>query len=304
MHLSKEVLNSIQNNLVFHSVDEIFIVSDCEQVVNKKSNLSSMDCVYWLDYSPLTEQDLKKSKGILLVNKKNIRLFQKKQLDANKVISSDDPKLLFLAIDEYLRNQTVFPEIHPSAQINPAAQIGENVFIGPGAILEACYIGNNSVIHAHCSIGKNVKIGSNAVIYSGTRIGFNVFGFKKNHAGEWTRLHQIAGVTIGNNVTIGSNTCINSGFITDTIIKDHAYIDSLCQIGESVIVGNNTVVAASCFIATNTRIGDRCWISPNVSIIENIEIVDDVFVGIGSVVLRNIKKPCRVFGVPAKSIDI
>jgi serine acetyltransferase len=49
-------------------------------------------------------------------------------------------------------------------------------------------------------------------------------------------------------------------------------------------------------------IGKRGWISPNVSIRENVKITDDVFVGIGSVVLRSIKEPCRVFGNPAKKI--
>lgn len=303
MHLSKEVLNSIQPNLLFHGADEIFVISDCEHILNKKSKRTSLSCIYWLDYSPLNEIDFTRNNGIFLVSKKSFQSFGGANLDNAKIIASDDPKFLFLAIDEYLRNETVVPEIHPSAQISRKAVLGENVFIGPGVILDACHIGDNSVIHAHCSIGRGVKIGCNTVIYGGSRIGFNVFGFKKNQLGEWARFQQIAGVKIGDNVTIGANTCINNGFITDTIIQDNTFVDSLCQIGESVVIGSNTIIAASCIIATNTSIGDRCWISPNVSIRENIKIVDDVFVGIGSVVLRSIKIPCRVFGVPAKLID-
>ncbi|MDA3867350.1 MAG: hypothetical protein PF489_11475 [Salinivirgaceae bacterium] len=116
------------------------------------------------------------------------------------------------------------------------------------------------------------------------------------------KYQQIAGVKIGNNVTIGSNTCINNGFITDTKIHNNSFIDSLCQIQGSVEIGEKSIIAAGSFIATNVSIGKRGWISPNVSIRENVKITDDVFVGIGSVVLRSIKEPCRVFGNPAKKI--
>jgi UDP-3-O-[3-hydroxymyristoyl] glucosamine N-acyltransferase len=305
MYLSKEVLNSIQNHLIFFNLSEVFVIADCEQILDRKNKMLIADCIYWLDYSPLNENDFIKSKGVILINKKELGLFRDDLFNSNRIIVADNPRLLFRAIDEFLIKETTVPEIHPTANVHPFAILGTNILIGPGSVIEeSCQLGDNVLIHDHCSIGKGVQIGHNTVIHSGSRIGFNVFGFKKNQSGDWMKFQQIASVTIGNNVTIGANTCINNGFMTDTVISDFVFIDSLCQIGESVIIGQNTIIAAHCFIAANTKIGSRCWISPNVSIRENVHIVDDVFIGIGSVVLRNIKLPCRVFGIPAKRLSL
>ena len=72
-------------------------------------------------------------------------------------------------------------------------------------------------------------------------------------------------------------------------------------IGHQSQIGNNCLVAASCTIGARTIIRDRVYLSKGVLINLGIEIVSDVFVGLGSVVLRSIKKK-KVFGYPAKEL--
>lgn len=302
MLVSREVLNSVQKNLNFFNIDEIIDISDIEHVKETKNKRFVDDFLYWMDFENLDLNDLKQKRGVLLVNRKQINKVVNLKLFTSRIIVAEDPGILFFAIAEFFLNYEIIPKIHPSAVINPSAVLGNNIYIGPGAEIDACEIGDNCIIHSHCSIGDRTKIGNNAVIHSGAKIGFNVFSFKQNPSGNWIKYQQIAGVKIGNNVTIGSNTCINNGFITDTVIHNNSFIDSLCQIQGSVVIGSNSIIAAQSFIATNVKIGKRCWISPNVSIREDINITDDVFIGIGSVVLRSIKKSCRVFGIPAKEL--
>jgi acetyltransferase-like isoleucine patch superfamily enzyme len=48
------------------------------------------------------------------------------------------------------------------------------------------------------------------------------------------------------------------------------------------------------------RIGSNCWIGANAVILPGVEIGDNVIIGAGSVVTKNIPSNCTVKGVPAK----
>lgn len=302
MIISKEVLISFQDDIEFYNLDDLFEINDLEFIDKNYEGFQREDCLFWIDQKIIRLSSFNKSKGVILISKESYKRSYKLKSINFSLIVARNPKQIFLTIEEFLLQNDIVPAIHPLATVHLNAKIGNNVYIGPGCVIDQCEIGNNCIIHSNCSIGKGVKIGNNSIVHSGANLGFNVFSFKQNTVGTWIKHQQIAGVSIGKHVTIGSNTCINNGFVIDTIISDKVFIDSLCQVQGSVYIGESTIVAASTFIASNVTIGARCWISPNVSIKENISIVDDVFVGIGSVVLRNIKKPCRVFGVPAKLI--
>jgi UDP-3-O-[3-hydroxymyristoyl] glucosamine N-acyltransferase len=303
MLFSKEVLLNIEPEATFYNLEDLFFLSDCEDNLNNEDCHENKACLLKVNQGDARKIKQKDLKCILLVAPETIKHLPKPLLDKNSIIATNNPAKLFEAVLEILHDNSLVPEVHLTAIVHPDAKIGENVSIGAySTIAEDSTIGNNCIIHEHCSIGKHATIGNNTIFHSGAKIGFNVFGFKRNPEGVWAKYQQIAGVKIGNNVTIGSNTCINNGFAKDTIINDNAFIDSLCQIGEEVIINSGTIVAASCFIAANTKVGKNCWISPNVSIRENLTIADDVFIGIGSVVIKSIKRSGRFFGVPAKPI--
>jgi UDP-3-O-[3-hydroxymyristoyl] glucosamine N-acyltransferase len=301
MYLTIEFLKSIQQDLIFHSIEKSINISDCERVCDKIENELPLETLFWMDYIVI-EKDLENQSAILLIEKNHYKKLKTEKIGQCRIIASSDPKLIYLTICSLFDTEEIIREIQPTAIVHPKAKIGINVYIGHNSYIDECIIGDNCIIHENVSISKGVKIGKNTVIQSGAKIGLNIFGYEKNPVGEWVKYPQIGFVRIGNNVTIGSNTCISNGLMSDTLIEDDTVIDNLCQIGSSVVINQGTKIAANSSISNNTKIGKRCWIAPGVTVKENLLITDDVFIGIGSVVVRNIKKSCTVFGVPAAPI--
>ena len=106
-------------------------------------------------------------------------------------------------------------------------------------------------------------------------------------------------VVIGDNVDIGANTTIERGTIDDTVIENGVKIDDLCQISHNVHIGENTNIITNTSIYGSVNIGKNCYIAT--SIIRNqLKIGDNVTIGMGSVVVKDIQDGSLVFGNPAK----
>jgi len=73
-------------------------------------------------------------------------------------------------------------------------------------------------------------------------------------------------------------------------------------IGHEAIIGDCNLIAANTLIGARTIIGNRVYISNSSTVSLGINICDDVFIGVGSVVVKSIKRPKKVFGNPAKEI--
>ena len=56
-------------------------------------------------------------------------------------------------------------------------------------------------------------------------------------------------------------------------------------------------------MAGSTTVGENAWLAPGVVLNNAVNVGDNSYVGIGSVVLKKVKDGRRVFGVPAGNID-
>ena len=72
---------------------------------------------------------------------------------------------------ELLRTTDTTMNIHPTAVVDPSAQLGVEVTIGPFAIIEAdvaigdaCVIAGHAQLLGHVELGQGNKIGSGAII--------------------------------------------------------------------------------------------------------------------------------------------
>lgn len=198
------------------------------------------------------------------------------------------------------------PGIHASAvigencQIDATASIGPHCVIGDNVIIAAhAIIGASSIINDRCSIGADsrlwpkttlyhdVTVGERAIIHSGVVIGSDGFGFAQNK-GQWEKIPQLGGVTIGNDVEIGANTAIDRGALENTEIKDGVKIDNLVQIAHNVVVGEHTAIAGCVAIAGSTKIGRYCAIGGTAAIAGHLAICDGVIITGGSLVAQSI----------------
>jgi UDP-3-O-[3-hydroxymyristoyl] glucosamine N-acyltransferase len=215
---------------------------------------------------------------------------------------------------------TFRPGVHPSAVIDPSAQLGQRVSIQPHAVIEAdakigddsvigagSYIGHETVIGTACLIYPRVtirersRIGSRVIIHSGAVIGADGFGFEMVD-GRQEKIEQLGIVQIDDDVEIGANTTVDRARFGRTWIQQGVKIDNLVQIAHNVVIGKNSVIVAQTGISGSTRVGERVTMAGQVGIVGHVEIADGSVIAAQSGVSKSV--PGGVwFGYPAGPID-
>jgi UDP-3-O-[3-hydroxymyristoyl] glucosamine N-acyltransferase len=215
---------------------------------------------------------------------------------------TDDPRLAYARIVECLAQKVVKPGIHPTAFVEPNAEIGEDVFIGPMCYVGCSRIGDGSILYGSNHIYDGVEIGRNVKIHAGVVVGADGFGYVKNEEGELEKFPHIGGVLIEDNVEIGANSCIDRATLGNTIIKEGACIDNLVHIAHNVVVGRNAAVIAHAMVGGSTVIGDQTWIAPSACLRNGISIGDNVTIGLAALVTKNVPDGETWAGFPARKL--
>jgi UDP-3-O-[3-hydroxymyristoyl] glucosamine N-acyltransferase len=211
---------------------------------------------------------------------------------------------------------TFAPGIHPSAVVDPSAQLGDRVSIQPLAVIEAgakigdetiigagsyvgheAFIGSACHIYPHVTIRERSLIGSRVIIHSGAVIGADGFGFEMVD-GRQKKIQQLGIVQIDDDVEIGANTTVDRARFGRTWIQQGVKIDNLVQIAHNVVIGKNSVIVAQTGISGSTRVGERVMMGGQVGIIGHVEIGDGTAIGAQSGISKS--TPGGVwFGSPA-----
>ena len=218
----------------------------------------------------------------------------------------DNPRLAFVHVTNQIynnKNKTKMIGISPHAIISENAKIGSNCYVGHYATIgDNCIIGDNTVIYDKVTLVQNCSIGSGCIIQPGVTMGADGFAFERHPNGELERFPHIRGVKIGNNVEICANTNIARGSLTDTVIGDNSKVDALVQIAHNVRIGKNSEICTGTIIGGSTSIGDMTWTGLNSTLKDNIKVGNNVLIGAGAAVIKDVSDGDVVAGVPAKSI--
>ncbi len=86
------------------------------------------------------------------------------------------PRLALAGITAAFAHQPeVAPGIHPTAVIDPSAEIGSNVAIGPFCVIGArAHIGDGARLIGQVTVAEDARLGRDAVLFNGVRIGAHV----------------------------------------------------------------------------------------------------------------------------------
>ncbi len=163
-------------------------------------------------------------------------------------------------------------------------------------------IGPDSILLPGVVIGPSVRIGRDCFIQSGAVVGGPGFGSFKTLNGKNNHFPQIGGVIIENGVEVGAQTTICSGTLIPTIIEESVHFDDHVHVAHNCRIGARTIITAGCTLAGGITVGEDCWIGIGVLIRDGLKVNDNVFLGMGSVVVRNCEVPGRYFGNPARLI--
>jgi UDP-N-acetylglucosamine acyltransferase len=147
-------------------------------------------------------------------------------------------------------------KIHPTAIVDPAAQIAGDVEIGPYSVIgPGAVIGKKSKLQAHVVIEGSVKMGSGNFVGHGAVIGGipQDLGFNPETKSS---------VAIGNNNVLREYCTIHRGSTegSATVLGDNNFLMVGTHLGHDCALGNGVVIANDCLLAGYVRIDDRAVI--------------------------------------------
>lgn len=217
---------------------------------------------------------------------------------AKSLILVSEPLQAFIKLlNQFKTPEKNQPGIHPTAIIEDAVVLGENVSIGPYVVVRSgSVIGDHSVLKGHVYIGEQVRIGSHALLYpqvtiydhsvlgnrvtihASTVIGSDGFGYtwiKDQHV----KMPHIGRVVIEDDVEIGANTVVDKATLGDTRIGMGTKIDNLVQVAHSVSLGRHNILCAFTGIAGSSHSGDNVVFAANVGVSDHVTIDSNVILG-------------------------
>jgi UDP-N-acetylglucosamine acyltransferase len=182
--------------------------------------------------------------------------------------------------------------IHPTAQVDPRAQISGDATIGAYA-----------VVGPEVTLDSRVRIGSHVVLEGRTRLGedtevhpFALLGGQPGHLkdrGEGTELVIGARVTIREHVSLHRGTKSSTG---RTVIADDCAIFSHVHIGHDSVVDQGALIVNGAMIAGHVHIHERANIGGNVEIHQFVRIGALVMLGGGSSARIDVPPYCMASG--------
>jgi UDP-3-O-[3-hydroxymyristoyl] glucosamine N-acyltransferase len=266
--------------------------------IKESTNKDATFCYY--DGDKAIDHISKSNAGVILCKKDLVGKIHPK--DGQQFYFIDNPRLAFVLLLKNKTKKQGIDGISPSSIISKLNNIGKDC-----SISSYTYIDENSTIGDNCIIGnkvviKNTIIGNNCTIQSGTTIGEDGFAFERYSSGKLEHFPHLGKVIINDNVEIFANCSIARGSMQNTVIGKGTKIDSLVHIAHNVNLGQDCEITAGTIIGGSTIIGNSVWTGLNSTMKDNIHIGNNVIVGAGAMVIKNVEDNDIVAGVPAKSI--
>jgi len=209
------------------------------------------------------------------------------------------------------------PGIHPTAVIDPSAEIGKgahisayvvvgpSVHLGPHATLlphvvlyPGVQTGSHFFAHAHSVVRENCILGDHVTLENGAIIGADGFGFAKNELGQWEKIPQSGPVQLGDRVDIQANATVDRATIGSTRIGAGSKIDNLVQVGHGSTIGENTLLCAQTGLAGSSFIGSNAILAGQVGVAGHCTIGDGVIMTAQSAVSHDVPAGKMISGSP------
>ena len=182
--------------------------------------------------------------------------------------------------------------IHPSAIIDPKAQLGENVSVGAFSLVGAdVVIGDNTWIGPHVVIEGPTTIGRDNKIWQFASIGAAPQD-KKFH-GERARLEIGDRNVIREFVTFNRGTEDGGGL---TRIGHDNWLMAYVHIAHDCIVGNNTIFANAASLAGHVTVDDWVILGGFTLVHQFCQIGAHAFTSMGSIINRDVPPYVTVAG--------
>lgn len=183
--------------------------------------------------------------------------------------------------------------IHPTAIVDPGAELGTGVEIGPYAIVgPRVRIGDRTKVGPHALIETLTEVGDDCVIHKGAVLGTDPQDLKFGGEETWLR--------VGNRTTVREFATLNRGTHASgrTLVGDDCLLMAYTHVAHDCELGNHVILSNAVNMAGHVIIGDHAIIGGVTPIHQFVRIGAYAFVGGGSRIPQDVPPYCRAAGNP------
>lgn len=185
--------------------------------------------------------------------------------------------------------------IHPTAIVDPTAELAPDAVVGPFAI-----VGPRVTVAAGCRIGphatleRNVRLGEQVRVGQGTVLGGDPQDLKYRGEETW--------VEIGSGTVIREYSTVNRGTAATgvTRVGERAFIMTYVHVAHDCRIGDGVIIANGTQLAGHVAVNDRATLSGLVAVHQFVTIGAHAFVGGCSRVNQDIPPFVRAVGNPVE----
>ncbi len=192
------------------------------------------------------------------------------------------------------------PLIHPSALVDPRAELAEDVKVGPFTVIGPdVQIDSGTVVESHVVLKGPTSIGKDNHIYQFSSVGEDTPDLKYN--GEPTKL------LIGDRNIIREGVTLHRGTVQDrgeTVIGSDNLLMAYVHIGHDSVVGDHCILVNNAALAGHVIVGDWAILSGFTLVHQFCKIGAHAFTGMGAAVGKDIPAYMMVTGAPAAARNI
>lgn len=189
--------------------------------------------------------------------------------------------------------------IHPTAIIDPKAQIGEDCHIGPYCVIGPdVTLGARCKLHSHVVIDGHTSLGSGNEIFPFASIGLKTQDLKWKGGITWT--------VIGNDNTFREYVTIHSATSDGetTLVGSNNHILAYCHLAHNVVLGNHVIMSNVATLAGHVTVEDRAIIGGLAAVHQFCRIGKMAIVGGCSKVVQDVPPFMLADGNPAETRTI
>jgi UDP-N-acetylglucosamine acyltransferase len=184
--------------------------------------------------------------------------------------------------------------VHPTAIIEPGAQLGQSVSIGAYSIVRAeVRIDEGTSVGPHCVIEGRTTIGRDNKIFQFCSLG--AAPQDKKYAGEPTELHIGARNTIREFCTFNVGTVQDAGV---TRVGDDNWVMAYVHIAHDCQVGNQTILANNATLGGHVVLGDWVILGGLTGVHQFVKIGAHAMAGFASHISQDVPPFMTVAGHP------
>jgi UDP-3-O-[3-hydroxymyristoyl] glucosamine N-acyltransferase len=239
------------------------------------------------------------------------------------ILAVADPYLAMARLSGFFVEKATPGGVHPMAIVSEQAQLGKDVTLAPGAVVEAgavlgdrVRVGVGAVIGARATVGADseifarvtlypgVRLGERVRVHSGSVIGADGFGYaprlQDGKPIEHVKIHHLGTVVLEDDVEIGANTCVDRGTFGETRVGRGAKIDNLVQIGHNTVVEEGAIICGCTATAGSSKIGRFAYIGGGSAITNQIQVGDHAQVAAYTLVAKDVPPGESVAGQPMR----